>query len=310
MNTSTPVKSREYLNHPIIKSDRWNAYQHRPGDIVITTSYKAGTTWMQTIVANLIFQDGNFPNPVSFMSPWLDMDIEPLDEISQRLEAQEHRRFIKTHLPMDGIPYYEGIKYIHVCRDGRDVFMSLWNHHSGYSDEIGGMFQQKSEGFGRHFPLHYDDINALWSDWITKSWYDWEHDGYPYWSHFHHLQSWWDHRDLPNIHFVHFSDLLNDPETEIREIASFLDIDINEDEFPGILDRISFGSMKKNFMNIMPESSEIWKGGGNRFMNKGTNGRWRGVLSEEQLNEYQVAVARATTPDAAEWLENGKTNKQ
>jgi aryl sulfotransferase len=63
--------------------------------------------------------------------------------------------------------------------------------------------------------------------------------------------------------------------------------------------------MKKNFNNIMPESKDIWEGGGDRFMNKGTNGRWRGVLSDAQLNEYQITVARSMTPNAANWLEKG-----
>ncbi|MCC3859751.1 sulfotransferase domain-containing protein [Pseudemcibacter aquimaris] len=306
MDTSNPVKTREYINHPIMKSDRWEAYNHRAGDIVITTSYKAGTTWMQTIVANLIFQDGEMPHPVSFMSPWLDMDIEPLDEIIERLDAQDHRRFIKTHLPMDGIPYFDTMKYIYVCRDGRDVFMSLWNHHSGYSDDIRGLVGEKMKDMGMPpFPFDYDDIHAFYEDWISKSWFEWEDDGYPYWSHFHHLQSWWEHRRLPNIHFVHFADLLSDPEKAIRKIAAFLDIEIDEKQMPGILERISFGSMKKNFMNIMPESEGIWKGGGDRFMNKGTNGRWRGVLTENELNQYHLVVARDTTPDAAEWLEHG-----
>lgn len=305
MDMKAPIKTREYNQHPVIDGTRWEAYRHREDDIVITTSYKAGTTWTQTIVANLLFQDGNMPNAVTQMSPWLDMDIEPLDEIIQRLEGQTHRRFIKTHLPMDGIPYFETMKYIYVGRDGRDVFMSFWNHHSGYSDEIKGLFSEKAAAFDKDFPMDYETMDDLWNDWISHSWFDWENDGFPYWSHFHHVQSWWDHRHLSNIHFVHFADLLADPDMAIRGIARFLNIDIDEELFPALLDRISFGSMKKNFMNIMPESKEIWTEGGDRFMHKGKNGRWRGVLSDIQLNEYQIAVARAMTPDAADWLEKG-----
>ncbi len=304
--TSLPQKTREYVNHPIIKSDRWEAYKHRPGDIVVTTSYKAGTTWMQNIVANLLFQDGNMPAPVSQMSPWIDMDVIPLDEIMAGIEAQTWRRAFKTHLPMDGIPYFDTMKYVYVCRDGRDVFMSLWNHHSGYSEEIKGMFNGKMAEMGQPpFPFEFDNLHDFFAEWISHSWYDWESDGYPYWSHFHHLQSWWDYKHLDNIHFVHFADLLSDPETQIRKVAAFLGIEIDEALMPGILDRISFGTMKKNFMKIMPESSEIWKGGGDRFMNKGTNGRWRGVLTDEELKLYDAAVAKALTPDAAHWLEHG-----
>jgi len=65
MPQKLPQKTREYDNHPIIDGTRWRVYNHRPDDIIISTSYKAGTTWMQTIVANLLYQDGNFPMPVA-----------------------------------------------------------------------------------------------------------------------------------------------------------------------------------------------------------------------------------------------------
>jgi len=305
MPNALPKKSREYDQHPIIEGPRWQYYDPRPDDIIITTSYKAGTTWMQTIVANLLYQDGVFPAPVSMMAPWLDMGLPPLEEVVGGLKAQTNRRFIKTHLPLDGLPYYEAARYIFVARDGRDVFMSLWNHHNGYSDEIKAVTKEKAENFGREFPTNYKDPHDFWADWINSSWYDWESDGYPYWSHLHHAKTWWDYRHLENIHFVHFADLLADPESAIRKIAAFLNIIIDEKMMPGILDRISFGSMKKNFSNIMPEANDIWKGGGKTFMNKGTNGRWKDVLSDAELAQYDKAVARTLTPDAARWLENG-----
>jgi len=239
------------------------------------------------------------------MAPWLDMAIPPLDEVAAGLEAQTGRRFIKTHLPLDGLPFYEGNRYIVVGRDARDVFMSLWNHHTNYNDQMREGLAEFGRQSGKVFPTDYADIRALWKDWISKGWYDWESDGFPYWSHFHHIKTWWDYRHLPNIHFVHFADLLNDPAEEIRHIAAHLGIEIDEEQFPGILERITFKGMKKDFGNIMPEAKEIWKGGGNTFMNKGTNGRWRDVLSEDDLALYKAAAAREMPADCAHWLENG-----
>ena len=40
-------------------------------------------------------------------------------------------------------------------------------------------------------------------------------------------------------------------------------------------------------------------------MNKGTNGRWKNVLSPEDLSLYEDAVARVLSPDCRQWLENG-----
>ena len=247
MSATHPEKLHEYTNHPVIDSTRWRVYNHRPGDIVISTSYKTGTTWMQTIVANLLFQDGQFPAPVSAMSPWLDMAVPPLEEIARALEAQTHRRFIKAHLALDGLPFFETARYIVVSRDIRDVFMSVWNHHSGYTDELKAAFRERAESFGREFPLDIEDIHELWRMWIDKGWYEWESSGYPYWSHLHHMQTWWDFRHLPNILLVHFADLLEDPERQVRRIAGHLDIPIDEQFLPGILERISFKEYEEGF---------------------------------------------------------------
>src|SRR5579863_9747234 len=304
MKSELPKKLHEYTNHPIIDSTRWRVYNHRPGDIVISTSYKTGTTWMQTIVANLIFQDGVFPAPVSVMSPWLDMGIPPLDQISQALEAQTHRRFIKTHLALDGLPFFETSRYVVVGRDVRDVIMSIWNHYSGYSDKVMALSQERAASFGREFP-DYKDIHEMFRAWIGKSWFDWEGSGFPYWSHLHHAQTWWDYCHLPNILLVHFADLLEDPKRQLRRIAKHLDITIDEQLLPGILQRISFQGMKENFGAIMPEAKELFREGANTFMNKGTNGRWQGVLTEAELDQCRKAAERELTPDCAKWLEHG-----
>ncbi len=305
MQRNLPRKLHEYTNHVVIDSTRWKAYEHRPGDIVISTSYKTGTTWMQTIVANLLFQDGVFPAPVSVMSPWLDMAIPPLEEIIAGLEAQTHRRFIKCHLALDGLPYFDTARYIVVGRDVRDVFMSMWNHHMGYSEQLKVMFQQRAAALGSEFPIHMQDIHEMWQLFIDKGSFEWESSGFPYWSHLHHAQTWWDFRHLPNILLVHYTDLLQDPESQVRRIAKYLDIEIQEQQLPGILERISFNGMKENFSSIMPEADQFFRGGKTTFMNKGVNGRWQGVLTEAELEQCRAAVARELTPDCAAWLELG-----
>jgi aryl sulfotransferase len=304
MSIELPKKLHEYTGHVILDSTRWRVYNHRPGDIVISTSYKTGTTWMQTIVANLIFQDGALPAPVDKMSPWLDMSIPPLDMVSQALEAQTHRRFIKSHLALDGLPYFETARYIIVGRDTRDVFMSIWNHHSGYTDSLKAKQAEIAKSLGTEFP-DFPDLHDMWKPWISKGMFEWEKSGFPYWSHLHHAQTWWDFRRLPNILLVHYADLLEDPEGQIRRIARHLDIAIDEQLLPGILERISFKGMKENFDMIMPDAQNFFRGGEKTFMNKGTNGRWQGVLTEEELEQCRAAIAKEVTPDCAAWLEHG-----
>jgi aryl sulfotransferase len=113
-----PKIQRVYDNH-LLNSKVWEQFKPREGDVIISTSIKAGTTWMQAIVGSLIFQDQTMPGRCSELSPWLEERMAPTAERLQLLEAQKHRRFIKTHLPLNALPYFPEVQYIYVGRDGR-----------------------------------------------------------------------------------------------------------------------------------------------------------------------------------------------
>jgi len=102
-------------------SARWSGFPFRAGDIVISTRSKSGTTWMQTICALLVFRTTTLPAPIAELSPWLDFLVTPLEEVLARLEAQTHRRFIKTHTPLDGLPLDPRVTYIVVARHPLDA---------------------------------------------------------------------------------------------------------------------------------------------------------------------------------------------
>src|ERR1700688_617934 len=129
-----PERTRVYQNHTL-DSLRWNFIRIRDDDIIVATSYKSGTTWMQAIVANLIFEGRELPAPLAMLSPFLEARFFPLELALTALEQQRNRRFIKTHLPLDGFPFDPRLKYIYVGRDARDVFMSFWNHYRGFTDD-------------------------------------------------------------------------------------------------------------------------------------------------------------------------------
>ena len=230
-----PQQSRDYQCHHVDGS-RWGQYRKRANDIIIATSLKAGTTWTQGIVANILFPDGNMPATPSELSPWLDNKLRPLDMIIAKLESQRHRRFIKTHLPLGGISYDRDLKYIYVSRDGRDVFMSLWNHYENYTDEMYDLLSGSS-GYGRQpFPRCPKDIHEFWANWISHSYFEWENSGWPFWSHLDNVQSWWDYRHLPNIEFFHYNDMLADLEGEMRRMAAYLEIDVPQKHWPRIVE--------------------------------------------------------------------------
>src|SRR5262249_37501310 len=97
-----PRKIREIQN-ALCDSPRWNGFKFRDDDIVIATYAKTGTTWTQQIVGELIFRGAE--SPVFDTSPWVDYRFRPLDQVFEMLEAQKHRRFLKTHLTLDALVF-------------------------------------------------------------------------------------------------------------------------------------------------------------------------------------------------------------
>ena len=64
------------------------------------------------IVGMLLLDRTDLGAPISSISPWLDMLIRTDDEVFGLLEGQRHRRFIKTHTPLDGLPRLPSVTYI------------------------------------------------------------------------------------------------------------------------------------------------------------------------------------------------------
>jgi aryl sulfotransferase len=305
MTTARPERSRVYKSHHL-DSTRWDAVPLRDDDIIISTSLKTGTTWTQRIVSLLVFGPGPLPASLNFVSPWIDAVFwAPVEIVRDLVEGQTHRRFFKSHLAFDALPYDESVKYIYVGRDGRDVFMSLWNHYGAYNDAIYGQLNDPAKLVGEPLAPCPDDIHALFADWVSRGSFPWEKDGYPFWSHFHHAQTFWDFRHLPNVHFTHFNDMKADLEREMRRIAAFLDIDVPEDRWAATVEGATFEAMKRDADSLLPELEAGFKGGAQTFVNKGTNERWKDVLTPDELAKYDRAVARAVTPDCARWLEQG-----
>ena len=286
-------QQQQIYRSALIDSSRWASYNHRPGDIFVCASPKCGTTWMQTIVASLLWPDGIFPGVVMEMGPWFDGLIYDFAELSARLEAQSHRRFIKTHTPADGIPLFETASYIVVARDGRDAFVSFVNHRKNLRDDLIERLNTDAMAQGINPVVKFrGDLHGFFERWIT--------DAPP----LRYLASWWDLRSEPNVLLVHYNDLLADLDGEMRRVAAFLKIDIPAALWPEVVERCTFERMREDADKV-GNFQRLFEGGAEAFFFQGTNGRWRGVLTEGELQHYQDRVEELLTPEGAHWLEHG-----
>lgn len=291
-----PVKTRELHNHHF-DSTIWNGFAFRDDDIVIGTYAKSGTTWVQQIVAQLLF-DGAGDLDVADMSPWLDLRVPPKEVKLPAVEAQTHRRFLKTHLPVDALVYSPKAKYLYIGRDGRDVVWSMYNHHANANALWYELLNDTPGRVGPPIGKPPADIRAYFLEWL-------ERDGHPFWPFWENIRSWWAIRELPNLLLLHFEELKADLPGQIRRIAAFLDVAIDEARFPAIVEHCSFDWMKANATRSVPLGGAFWDGGAQTFINKGQNGRWRDVLTPDDCERYE-ATARAELGDAcAAWLKDG-----
>ena len=284
---------RQYRT-PVMDNARWTGFEPRDGDVFVCTPSKCGTTWMQNVVANLLWPDGDLPGPLFTICPWIEATIMmPADAMHRMLDAQTHRRAMKSHTPADGIPWFVGAKYITVARDGRDAFMSWCNHSQRMKirDEVSA--RARIEGIEPSVYFDGGDYGAYFKYWV-------DHNNF-----FDVVSTYWARRGQSNLLFAHYNDMKADLEGEMRRVAEFLEIELPESKWQAIVERCTFESMQKSGKAIA-DFDRMFEGGTEGFIFKGTNGRWRDVLTEDDLALYRRKVAETLPSDAARWIEGGR----
>lgn len=295
-NIIWPVKKRED-EHAYYDSRVWNDFIFRDDDIIIVTYAKSGTTWMQQIVSQLIFQ-GAEGVPVEKISPWMDVRVPPPEEKLRLVEAQTHRRFVKTHLPVDALVMSPRAKYIYVLRDGRDIAWSWYNHWASYSDLFYEIMNNIPGRVGPPLERPPASVRQWFHEWLDRN-------GYPIWPFWENVRSWYAVRDLPNVLLVHYTQLKDDLPGQMRRIADFLDIEVPEDRWPTLVEHCEFPYMKARAASFAMLGGAAWIGGAETFVHKGTNGRWRDVLTAEDNARYEEMAQRELGEDLARWLATG-----
>jgi aryl sulfotransferase len=280
-----PRKLRETV-HPFMNSALWSEVDFRGDDIVIATYSKCGTTLVQQIVAQLVF-DGDPEVFGMAVSPW----IEAAPDALQMARTQTHRRFLKTHLPVEELIYSPQAKYISVGRDARDIVWSLHNHFMGFRKDA---FPNRNDSPPMTVP---PDVRQFYHDFLDGR----VQHQLPFWSY---IKGWWDGRTLPNLLTLHYADLIADLPGHIRKIAAFLEIPLDETKLPILVSHCSIAHMRKVAAGDA-NLNRFFERGAETFINKGTNGRWRDVLTQVEIDRCDQIAARELTPDCAAWLRDG-----
>jgi len=300
--------SRRYFNYQM-DSRNWERVPLRPGDVVMASAPKVGSTWTLRILATLIHGE-SLPEPLAVLSPWVDRRFmtAPLDALTAKLEAQRRQRSMRSHLPFDALPYSPDVRYVCVGRDPRDVALSLHNHYSSFTDQAIESLNSPPGTFPVRFERATSDIHQFICEWLTRRNPNlpWETEGFPSWSLFRQIRSFWDYRELPNVLFVHYQDLSSDLACEAARIASFIGVEPTKARIAAVLRSCNFDAMREVGDEQNPALASLMEGGAKTFFKRGTSGGWREVFTPDELGLYAAAVERNLPRDCARWLEDGR----
>ena len=258
-----------------------NASSRGPATSSCARRAKCGTTWMQAIVATL---SSTAPRPgrVLEVAPWIDGRYEPIDAMVDRSTRRRIAvRSSRTPTPT-AFPGTRRVSYIVVGRDGRDAFMSFHNHMRNMRPEFmmelavtartTASTSTTHSAAGRRHPRVLRVVarrNPMW---------------------FEHVASFWPHLGEPNVLFVHYNDLLADLDGQMRGVAEFLGIDVDENRWPDLVERCTFAAMKRPRRRARRLQHQLRRGRGDVPV-RGSNARWRDVLTPAELAAFEQRSA-------------------
>ena len=292
-------------------SARWERFVFRPDDVVISTPSKCGTTWMQTIVGMLLLDRTDLGAPIGTLSPWLDMLTRTETEVFGLLEAQKHRRFIKTHTPLDGVPRHDSVTYIAVARHPLDVALSDQDHRGNMRMERAEELLTAAVGSNRYEPPHSDDPPEEPADYLR--WFI-DNDEQPTGSgpngladYCQQIRTYWDARGEHNVHLFHYAGLWADREGEMRRVAASIGVPIDEERWPAFVEAAGLESMRGRAANTAPDAHMgLWVSPEMFFRSGGTR-NWSSLLSPGDLSHFGTRM-QGLAGDAADWALTGSSD--
>ncbi|MPZ27749.1 MAG: sulfotransferase domain-containing protein [Micromonosporaceae bacterium] len=288
----------------IMDSGRWDEITLREGDIVISTPPKCGTTWTEMICALLILQTAELSQSLDDMAPWVDMLIPSRAELRAVYESKSHRRFFKSHTPLDGLPVDDRVAYICVGRDPRDAAFSWLNHMANLNiDVVSELVEAAAAAERRPATSAREHLRGIPPDSPPYeqflAWVDNQEPlgGLPWLVT--HLASFWEARTWPNVMLLHYDDLRADLSGQMRSLAEWLRIDVPADCWDELVTAAEFTSMSHRADKLVP--GPVWREP-SRFFHKGTSGQWREVLDVEAERRYWRRVRELADPELVAWL--------
>ncbi|MGH8141682.1 MAG: sulfotransferase domain-containing protein [Steroidobacteraceae bacterium] len=202
---------------------------YRPGvhDVLVCSYFKSGTNWTMQIAVQIAHLGQASFEHIHDLVAWPETRSRfgksiavPITDEDPWRNAPTGLRVIKTHLPMDKVPYDAAARYICVVRDPKDVFVSSF--HFVRDTMLGPLMPSKARWLE----------NFLSPDAISGSWAA-------------HLHSYWQARQRDNVLFLTYEEMKRDLPGTVRRIAQLMGVALSGEQFDAVVQQSSFGHMKQ-----------------------------------------------------------------
>jgi hypothetical protein len=167
----------------------------RPGDVLIASYPKCGTTWLQQIVHGLRSGGSMAFEEISLVVPWIE--TAPMLGIDLNAEQVADPRAFKTHLPWDRLP--KGGRNLFIVRDPADALISAYRFMRGV------MFEPDAVDIAAFADAYFLRPCAAGRYWDQ-------------------LRAWWPVRERDDVLFLCYEDLREDLRAAVVRIAAFCGI--------------------------------------------------------------------------------------
>ena len=289
---------------------RWNGFEFRPDDIIISTPPKSGTTWTQMLCAMLVFGGDKFSETMDNMSPWLDMNTRNRDVVFDLLASQQHRRFIKTHTPLDGLPDHPDVTYVIVGRDPRDVAISMEHHFANM--DFDSFIATRGEAVGNDdlgdFPPPPDP--DLSPEERMRQFVEGDAGITTLGSVVGHLHDAWAKRNNSNVALFHYRDYQHDLPEELRRLAKVLGTELDDKTADAFAGRAELTKMRARAEELAPDTGRSHWLDTSRFFRSGGRGEWADRFDKKLTDRYAERLAELSQGDAdfVNWIHEGRIN--
>ncbi|MEM6372432.1 MAG: sulfotransferase domain-containing protein [Pseudomonadota bacterium] len=279
---------------PLTDNRRWDMVNTRADDVFVVTPPKCGTTWMQTIVALLLSGDPEVETDLSVKMPWVDIRIREMAELAERLEAMTHRRSMKSHTPMDGLPLDDRAQYLCVFRHPLDAHFSYRKHLRNLPMPWFGLWYPEDDPDGVTFRRFLDGGAE-----------GFDADAMPLAHILRHYTAARALADRPNVTLFHYADMTRDLAGTFAQVAALLNVTHPAALMERLVKVATFDHMKANAARYAPGGGKGFMKSDSDFFDSGGSDKWRGVLSEAEYAAYDNIISAELGPEDRAWLEYG-----